>query len=87
MSRSPHRHAQLGLSAAMAVYSNLSQWNPPADIAVYLAENNLGSRAEFYERLMAGVAAGMEIFGLPMIELPEEDALEHSMAPKISRGG
>ena len=87
MSRSPHRHAQLGLSAAMAVYSNLSQWKPPADIDVYLAENNLGSRAEFYERLMAGVAAGMEIFGLPMIELPEEDALEHSMAPKISRGG
>jgi len=87
MTGSPHRHAQIGLSAAMAVYSNLSSWQAPENLDDYLADNNLGSRAEFYERLMAGVAAGMEIFGMPAIELPEDDNMEHHMVPKISRGG
>ena len=84
---SPHRHAEIGLSAAMAVFSNLSSWEAPEDLDEYLVENNLGSRAEFYERLMAGVAAGMEIFGLPPIDLTVDEDIDHRMSPKTSRGG
>lgn len=87
MESSPHRHSQLGLTAAMAVYAQLARWTPPDDLDDYLSENNLGSRAEFYERLMAGVAAGMELFGMPLIDLPEHEEIDHRMAPKISRGG
>ncbi len=87
MTGSPHRHVEIGLSAAMAVFSNLSSWEAPEDLDEYLLEHNLGSRAEFYERLMAGVAAGMEIFGLPAIELPDDEGIDHRIAPKTSRGG
>lgn len=87
MSGSPHRHVDIGLSAAMAVFSNLASWEAPEDLDEYLLEHNLGSRAEFYERLMAGVAAGMEIFGLPPIDLSDDEDIDHRMSPKISRGG
>jgi len=88
---SPHRHTQLGMAAAMAVYQQLASWEAPADLDAYLAELNLGSRAEFYERLMTAVAAGMELFGMKAIDpdlLGADDAeLDHSMAPKNTRGG
>lgn len=87
MTGSSHRHVEIGLSAAMAVFSNLSSWEAPENLDEYLLEHNLGSRAEFYERLMAGVAAGMEIFGLPAIELPDDEGIDHRIAPKTSRGG
>jgi len=87
MSGSPHRHTEIGLNAAMAVFSDLSSWEVPEDLDDYLLEHNLGSRAEFYERLMAGVAAGMEIFGLPAIEFSDDVGMDHRIAPKTSRGG
>jgi len=87
MEASPHRHTQLGLAGAMNAYQQLAHWTPPEDLDAYLSENNLGSRAEFYERLMAGVAAGMELFGLPMIEINDEGSIDHTIAPKNSRGG
>jgi len=87
MESSPHRHSQLGLIGAMNAYQQLAHWTPPEDLDAYLSENNLGSRAEFYERLMAGVAAGMELFGLPLIEVNDEDSIDHTLAPKNSRGG
>ena len=88
---SPHRHTQLGMAAAMAVYQQLANWQPPEDLDSYLNELNLGSRAEFYERLMTSVAAGMELFGMKAID-PKllgavETDIDHSMAPKNTRGG
>jgi hypothetical protein len=89
MSSSPHRHTQLGLTGAMNVYEQIANWQPPEDLDVYLAENNLGSRAEFYERLMAGVAAGLELFDFDVIEMSmiEDDGIDHAIKPKNSRGG
>jgi len=89
MSSSPHRHTQLGLTGAMHVYEQIANWQPPEDLDLYLSENNLGSRAEFYERLMAGVAAGMELFDFDVIQMTdsEGDKLDHTLKPKNSRGG
>ena len=87
---SPHRHTQLGMAAAMAVYQQLANWQAPDDLDAYLDELNLGSRAEFYERLMTAVSAGMELFGMQAIDpalLGAADHIDHSMAPKNTRGG
>jgi len=88
---SPHRHTQLGMAAAMAVYQQLANWEAPEDLDDYLAELNLGSRAEFYERLMTAVAAGMELFGMKAIDPSllgaADDDMDHAMTPKNTRGG
>lgn len=87
---SPHRHSQLGMAAAMAVYEQLADWQAPEDLDAYLSGLNLGSRAEFYERLMTSVSAAMELFGMKAIDpalIGAADDIDHSMAPKNTRGG
>lgn len=87
---SPHRHSQLGMAAAMAVYGQLADWEAPDDLDAYLSGLNLGSRAEFYERLMTSVAAAMELFGMKAIDpslIGASDDIDHGMAPKNTRGG
>lgn len=89
---SPHRHTQLGMAAAMSVYRQLANWQPPDDLDAYLTDLNLGSRAEFYERLMTAVAAGMELFGMHAIDpallgTAVEDDTDHAIAPRNTRGG
>ena len=88
---SPHRHTQLGMAAAMAVYQQLASWEAPDDLDAYLTDLNMGSRAEFYERLMTAVASGMELFGMKAIDPAllgaEDDDIDHAMTPKNTRGG
>jgi len=88
---SPHRHTQLGMAAAMAVYQQLASWEAPDDLDAYLTDLNMGSRAEFYERLMTAVASGMELFGMKAIDPAllgaEDDGMDHALTPKNTRGG
>lgn len=83
---SAHLHTGLGLQSALTQYESITGWSAPEDLDSYLDELELGPRAEFYERVMTGLAVERTMRDLPLLEVSEQDS-SHKIEPKTSRGG
>ena len=80
----------MGLLTAIMVHKSITELDLPteaAEIDEFCAYVGLGSRGEFYERLITFIAGHRELFGLPPITLvPPSEEIDYVSAPQSSRG-